>query len=121
MLMEAEHEELRALNAGYIRALLTSDTAWYEARLADDFVCIDHDGVVLDKQRFLRKISGGSNQATYEFDFVDIRVFGDVALIRAIGSWSTHSGTTGVSHYTDVWVRNGGDWKAVSAQITRPA
>jgi ketosteroid isomerase-like protein len=121
MATATEHEALRALNESYIRALLTSDTEWYDARLADDFVCINHDGVVLDKPRFLRMISGGSEQATYDFDFVDIRVFGDVALIRAIGSWRTHSGTPGVSHYTDVWVRSGGDWKVVSAQITRPS
>lgn len=75
---------------------------------------------MLDKAQFLSMIGAGSDQATYNVDLVNIRIFGDVALIRAIGSWTTRRGVSGVSHYTDVYVRSGDDWKVVSAQITRP-
>jgi ketosteroid isomerase-like protein len=115
-----DHERLSELNEAYIRASLSSDTNWYDEHLADDFVCISPDATVLDKPQFLRMIAAGSDQATYNLDFVDIRTFGDVALIRAIGSWRTRAGASGVSHYTDVYVRGGDDWKVVSAQITRP-
>jgi ketosteroid isomerase-like protein len=115
-----DHERLSELNQAYIRASLASDTTWYDEYLADDFVCINPDATLLDKPQFLRMIGGGSDQATYNLDVVHIRVFGDVALIRAIGSWRTHAGVSGSSHYTDVYVRRGEDWKVVSAQITRP-
>jgi ketosteroid isomerase-like protein len=115
-----DHERLSELNEAYIRASLLSDTKWYDAYLADDFVCINPDATLLDKPQFLRMIAAGSDQATYHLDFVHIRVFGDVALIRAIGSWRTRAGVNGISHYTDVYVRRGEDWKVVSAQITRP-
>ena len=115
-----DHERLTTLNEQYIRASLASDTAWYDAHLADDFVCINHNAAVLDKTQFLSMIGAGSDQATYNLDLVNIRVFGDVALIRAIGSWKTRRGVSGVSHYTDIYVRRGDDWKVVSAQITRP-
>lgn len=115
-----DHERLSELNEAYIRASLSSDTNWYDKYLADDFVCINPDATLLDKAQFLRMVAGGSDQATYNLDVVDIRVFADVALIRAIGSWRTHAGVSGISHYTDVYVRRGEDWKVVSAQITRP-
>ena len=115
-----DRERLSELNENYIRASLTSDTQWYDDHLADDFVCINPDATLLDKQQFLKMIGAGSNQANYNLDVVDIRIFGDVALIRAIGSWRTHAGVSGLSHYTDVYVRSGANWKVVSAQITRP-
>jgi hypothetical protein len=37
------------------------------------------------------------------------------------GSWRTKQGVAGMSRYLDVYVRAGDEWKAVSAQITRPA
>ncbi len=115
-----DHDQLLALNAAYVQASLTADTAWYSEHLADDFVCINPDATVADKTRFLAEIARGSDQVSYDLDGVDIRVFGDVALIRAIGSWRTAAGVNGISHYTDVYVRTGRGWKAVSAQITRP-
>jgi hypothetical protein len=76
---------------------------------------------VLDKAAFLRQTAQGSDLAEYRLDEVDLRIYGDVALVRANGSWRTKTGVPGVSRYIDVYVRSGGQWKAVSAQITRPA
>ena len=113
-------QELRELNERYVRAWLTSDTAWYSKHLADDFVCVNPDASAQNKKEFLAEVAGGTDLATYDFELVDIRVFGDVGLIRAIGRWTTHSGTRGTSHYTDIYVRKGQDWRCVSAQICRP-
>jgi len=113
-------EQLRELNAQYIRASVSGDVAWYEDRLADDFVCIEHDGSVLDKPAFLRKTATGSQLAEYNLEQVDVRQYGDVTLVRATGQWLTKDGTPGVSRYTDVYMRMNDDWRVVSAQITRP-
>ncbi len=51
----------------------------------------------------------------------DVRFYGDVALVRATGSWTAKNGARGSSRYVDVYVRSGEEWKVVSAQITRPA
>jgi ketosteroid isomerase-like protein len=114
-------EQLRELNAQYIRAAVAGDVAWYEARLADDFVCIDHDGSMLDKPAFLRRTRTGSQLAEYRLEEVDVRQYGDVALVRATGVWRAKDGTPGMSRYVDVYVRTNDDWRVVSAQITRPA
>lgn len=112
--------DLRLLNEQYIKASLAGDVEWYRAHLADEFVCIDSDGSVLDKAAFLRKTARGSDLAEYRLDEVDVRFYGDVAVVRATGSWKAKNGVPGLSRYVDIYARTGDDWKAVSAQITRP-
>lgn len=120
MTLLSDRETLTQLNDAYIRASLNADAAWFDAHLADDFVCISHDTTWYGKPEFLNMIAAGSDQESYRLATVDIKVFGDTGVVRAIGSWRTHAGATGTSHYTDVYVKIDGTWKAVSAQITRP-
>jgi ketosteroid isomerase-like protein len=117
----SREEQLKRLNEEYVQASLAGDVEWYQEHLAEEFVCIDSDGSVLDKAAFLRLTAQGSDLAEYRLDEVDIRFYGDVALVRASGSWTSKNGVPGVSRYIDVYVRSGEEWKTVSAQITRPA
>ena len=116
-----QEEQLRRLNEQYVQASLAGDVDWYRTHLADEFVCIESDGSVLDKAAFLRMTAKGSDLAEYHLDEVNIRFYGDVAMVRATGSWKAKNGTPGLSRYIDVYVRSGEDWKTVSAQITRPS
>ena len=113
-------DRLRDLNQQYIRAALVGDVAWYRKHLADDFLCIESDGSMLDKQTFLGVTADGSDLAEYNLGEVDVRIYGDVALVRATGSWTAKDGTRGRSLYTDVYLRANARWQVVAAQITRP-
>ena len=117
----SREKRLRQLNEQYVQASLAGDVEWYRAHLAEEFVCIDSDGSVLDKDAFLQMTANGSELAEYRLDEVDVRFYGDVALVRCTGSWTAKNGTLGMSRYVDVYVQSGDDWKAVSAQITRPS
>jgi ketosteroid isomerase-like protein len=117
----SDEQQLRDLNEQYVQASLAGDVEWYREHLADDFICIESDGSLLDKAAFLAMTARGSDLASYHLDEVSIRIYGPVGLVRATGSWKAKGGTPGQSRYVDVYVRSGGDWKAVSAQITRPA
>ena len=117
----SREKRLHLLNEQYVRASLAGDVEWYRAHLADEFVCIDSDGSVLDKNAFLQMTANGSELAKYRLDEVDIRFYGEVALVRCMGSWTAKNGTPGISRYVDVYVQSGDGWKAVSAQITRPS
>jgi ketosteroid isomerase-like protein len=113
-------DRLRDLNQRYIRASLAGDVAWYREHLADDFLCIEADGSMLDKQAFLQVTADGTALAEYNLGEVDVRIFGDLALVRATGHWTAKDGTRGMSVYTDVYVRANADCQVVAAQITRP-
>lgn len=111
---------LLQLNEQYVRASLEGDVEWYRSHLAGEFVCIDSDGSVHFKEAFLRLTALGSDVVEYRLDYVDVRFYGEVALVRASGLWKKDTGVTGISRYLDVYVRFGEEWKVVSAQITRP-
>ncbi len=114
-------DQLLRLNEAYVRASLAGDVAWYREHLAEDFVCIESDGSVLDKPAFLAMTAQGSDLAEYRLEDVSVRFYGDVALVRATGAWTSKTGRPGRSRYVDVYVHEGGAWRAVSAQITRPS
>lgn len=117
---QAREQELLQLNEQYVRATLAGDVQWFDAHLAHDFVCIESSGAVLFRDEFLRMTAQEAELDEYTLDYVDVRFYGDVALVRASGSWTNQDNIRGISRYTDVYVYTDGAWKVVSAQITRP-
>jgi len=115
----SEETTLRKLNAGYINSYLTGDVVWYDAHLDDDFICIQSDGSVLDKPRFLFQTARGPDVARYQLDQVRIRVIGTTALVHGTGLFTTPDGHEGTSRYTDIYAKLDGRWKVVAAQVTR--
>jgi len=111
-------EQIRDLNAGYVRAFMNSDADWYDRHLTADFVCILTTGATVDRATFVENARKPHTTVTYDLSEVTIRVHGDAALVSALGTWTRKDGTTGRTRYVDVWVRKDGSWKAVSAQLT---
>ena len=116
---ESDEDVIRELNAGYVRAFLTSDADWYDRHLTPDFMCILTTGAVVDRATFLENARKPHTVVTYDLSEIHVRQHGDVALVSALGSWRRKDGTTGRTRYVDVWVRKDGAWKAVSAQLTQ--
>jgi hypothetical protein len=98
---------------------MNADMNWYQEHLADDFVCIESDGAVLGKEEFLRKTSQGPMWQTNRLEGVHVRMYGRAALVQATGRFTRKDGSSGMSRYTDVYVRMDEGWGVVSAQITR--
>ena len=113
-----DEDTVRELNAGYVRAFMHSDAAWYDRHLMPDFTCILTTGVVVDRATFLENARQPHTTKSYELSEVSIRVHGNMALASAVGTWLRSDGTSGRTRYVDVWVRTDGEWKAVSAQLT---
>jgi len=110
---------LERLNKEYVEAFMSADVQWYEEHLSEDFVCIESDGSVLNKEQFLINSAGGPDVADYKLEEVHVRIYGCVGLVQATGLFTRLDGSTGVSRYIDVYVQSEESWKAVSAQITR--
>ena len=110
---------LERLNDEYVNAFMNADLEWYQEHLAEDFVCIESDGSLLDKSRFLLNTAKGPDVYDYKLHDVDVRTYGSVALVQATGSWIGKDNAKGISRYSDVYVKLDGRWKTVSAQTTR--
>jgi ketosteroid isomerase-like protein len=111
---------LHALNAHYIRAFVESDNAWYTEHLSDDFVCTLADGRRIDKAEFLRRNTEGPGATDVTYDEIDVRPFGDVALVHGVTHY-TRNGAPASTRYTDIWQFREGRWRAVAAQLTSVA
>jgi ketosteroid isomerase-like protein len=115
----ADLDQLRDLNRDYIRSVQTSDVQRFDEILADDFVCTNPDGTLVDRAGFLRQTARPVSIANLEAHDVDVRLLGDVAIIHARTTYTHPDGRAGSGRYTDVWARRRGRWLAASAHVTR--
>jgi ketosteroid isomerase-like protein len=112
-------EILQQLNRDYINSVQTSDVKRFDEILADDFLCSNPDGSLVDRAAFLAQTARPVTIANLEARDVIVRILGDVALIHARTAYTLSDGQAGGGRYTDVWARRGGRWLAVSAHVTR--
>jgi ketosteroid isomerase-like protein len=115
----SDRSTLERLNQEYVDAFMNADVEWYRDHLADDFAVIESNGSVLNKEEFLRNTANGPDVIEYKLQDVNVRFYGNVGLVQATGHWTGKDGSKGVSRYIDVYVKTQGEWKTVSAQITR--
>ncbi len=101
---ESELETLKGLNRDYVQSVQRSDVARFEEILADDFLCTNPDGSLVDRAAFLEQVARPATIRNLEAHDVTIRHLGDIA---------------GRGRYTDVWARRDGRWLAVAAHVTR--
>ncbi len=115
----ADVEILKALNRDYITSVQTSDVRRFGEILAEDFLCSNPDGSLVDRQAFLAQTARPVAISHLEAHDVRLRIMGDVAIIHARTTYTMPDGRAGAGRYTDVWARRQGRWLAVSAHVTR--
>lgn len=112
-------DALRALNRDYISSVQNGDVRRFEEILADDFLCSNPDGSLVDRAAFLKQTARPVTISNLEALDVDIRLMGDVAIIHARTTYTLADGRAGGGRYTDIWARRDGRWLAVAAHVTR--
>lgn len=110
---------LEQLNRDYIASVQNSDVRRFEEILAEEFYCSNPDGSLVDRREFLLQTARPVTISGLEASDVKIRLFDDVAIIHARTSYKTTDGQAKSGRYTDVWARRNGEWRAVSAHVTR--
>ena len=112
-------EELTELNSDYIRSVQASDVRRFDEILADDFICSNPDGSLVDRAGFLKQTAVPVKIANIEARDVQVRIMGEFAIIHARTTYTLPDGRPGAGRYTDVWARRDGRWLAVAAHVTR--
>ncbi len=112
-------EILQDLNRDYINSVQHSDVPRFDEILAEDFLCSNPDGSLIDRPAFLKQTALPVKISNLQAADVKIRVLGDVAIIHARTTYTGPDGRAGSGRYTDVWARRQGRWLAVSAHMTR--
>ncbi len=117
--MGTDLDTLLALNEDYIRSVQNGDVARFEEILADDFLCSNPDGSLVDRKRFLEQTARPVKISGLAAHDVNVRLMGDVAIVHGRTAYTTADGRAGSGRYTDVWARRNARWLAVSAHVTR--
>lgn len=117
--MPDDRAVLEQLNRDYIASVQNSDVRRFEEILADEFYCSNPDGTLVDRREFLLQTARPVTISGLEASDVKIRRYGDVAIIHARTTYKTADGEAKSGRYTDVWARRNGEWRAVSAHVTR--
>jgi len=112
-------DTLLQLNRDYIDSVQRSDVRRFDEILADDFLCSNPDGSLIDRARFLKQTAELVRISDLAAQDVNVRIMGDFAIIHARTTYTLPNGSAGSGRYTDVWARRGGRWLAVSAHVTR--
>jgi len=112
-------QTLEQLNRDYISSVQSSDVRRFDEILAEDFLCSNPDGSLVDRAGFLVQTARPVTISNLEARDVKIRIMGDVAIIHARTTYTMPDGRAASGRYTDVWSRRNGRWLAVSAHVTR--
>jgi hypothetical protein len=120
----SDSARLSALNKQFIRNFLQQDVAAHNEIIHPNFVCIESDGSIVNREEYLKNWASDYDHSGYQsFDYTDesIRIFHDMALVRAKTVYTKSVGgkmVKGFTVYTDTYVKEHGQWKCVQAQIT---
>ena len=115
-------DEVNKLEKQVRDSLVKGDTSVLERYTADDFVMIDGDGMMFDKNQSLQMMKDGSVKIT-AIDVKDekLRRYGDTVIYNGLGN--VKMSVNGQEHSADqrvtiVWAKQKGQWKRVSFQET---
>ena len=116
--------ELSALNARFIHNYITRDVASHDAITHSRFTLVNSSGLYWGKEQYLDDWTTAfdPNVVVY-FDVRDERIdmFGNAALVRATTKHTIRrdgQDETGMTVYTDTYVRENGVWLCIQAQLT---
>jgi ketosteroid isomerase-like protein len=115
---ELAQAQLRALNHRYVNAFALPDPVYMNALTAQDFLLISSGGDWLTRDQHLQSMRERPLPRGVSYDNVQVRLFGDVALLHGVFEAVSAEGAMQRVRYTDVFQWNGASWQLISAQNT---
>jgi len=116
-------DKLKQMERQRAEALMKGDAAFIERTTADDYTMITSSGQLRNKRRALGDLKSGEVKfQSADVDDLEVRVYGDTAVVTGRHTQRAQSGGTDISgqyRFTRVYVKQKGQWKAVAYQATR--
>jgi Domain of unknown function (DUF4440) len=120
---DLEMDEIRATERERLRALVSADIEVARQLHADDFQLINPLGGALSKEQYLGAVAAGDiNYIVWEPETIEVRLYGQVALIRYRSQIEivVQGQHVPLRHYwhTDAYETRSGYWQVVWSQAT---
>lgn len=125
--VDADHQEFLALETRVSGAIQIKNLAALDQLLAKDFAfnlfLVGRPPEVLNRDEWL-KTADNYTLKGFEIQYLSVRVFGSVAVVRLQPNRKATAGTTidrsGEFALVDVWTKDGSAWKLSSRYLSRP-
>lgn len=117
-----DREDVVSIEQGWPEALARRDRQWLERHTDENFIFIRPDGVMITRDAYLDRSENAPHVASRVNKVDIVNVVGDVAIV--IGRVQFEASESLADEiplryrYSGVYVRSGGVWRAVSAQLT---
>lgn len=119
--------EVIELKKKFAAMIARNDVEALTAALAPDWKSVGRDGAVTNRDEVVAFLKSGRIKFTsYEVSELEVRVFGDSAVLIGIGEGKAEAdgqSVEGKDRFTDVFIRRDGKWQCVSSHasaLTRP-
>jgi ketosteroid isomerase-like protein len=119
----ADEQQIRKIEQDWIDAIVKRDGGFLAKLEADDFTFTDPDGGVMDKAGDIKNTTTGDTVFDeIKIDSLKVRFYGDTAIVNGLGTVKAHQkdeDLSGQYSWTDVFVKQKGEWKAVAGHVTQ--
>ena len=116
-------QHVRQLNDEWVKALVRGDSATLDRIMADDLKYVHGSGAIQNKRQFLASLNSGDMvYHSIDFEDVDVRVFGDTAVVMSsprINILIDGKEQKFQARFLRVYVKRKGMWQMVAHQATR--
>jgi hypothetical protein len=117
----AAEQELIKIENDWGESYIKHDPSFAERITTDDFTFVGSDGSIVEKSNYLIGIKGNTVFKQFQIDSMKIRIYGNTAVVIGLARIIAKSGQSEVSGryaFTDVFVKQTDQWKAVSGHVT---
>jgi ketosteroid isomerase-like protein len=117
----SDEQQLTKIENDWAVSYVKRDTAFLQRITADDFTFIGPDGNMVNKADYIKGLTGDTVFSGFKIDDLKIRTYGDAAVVVGLATIIVKmkgEDDSGQYSFTDVFVKQKGEWKAVSGQVT---
>jgi ketosteroid isomerase-like protein len=113
--------QLTKIEHNWAESYVKRDPSFVKRLATDNFIFIGPDGAVMNKEDYVKEMTGDTVFSAFNVVELKIRTYGNVGVVTgkaAIAAKMKETDLSGDYAFTDVFVKQGGEWKAVSGQAT---
>jgi ketosteroid isomerase-like protein len=118
-----DEQTIRKIEDDWAVALVKADTATSDRITTEDWTVVTPDGAVQTRAEFNAELrSGAVKFDSFHLDDLKVRIHGDTAIVTGLDtekSFYKGEDNSGQYRFTDVFVKQAGQWRAVASHVTK--
>jgi ketosteroid isomerase-like protein len=117
-------QQLTKIENDWADSYVKRDPSFAEKMMTDDFMFVGPDGNIVNKADYVKALTGETVFTAFKINSLKVRSYGDAAVVIGLASITAKTkgeDESGEYSFTDVFVKQKGEWKAASGQATQVA